>query len=319
MHEAVPDYLEPSAGTGFSGNPLDRLSERREDPHFVATLRHDPSSRTVVIARDLPLLRRTAAGHTALFTFEEAARLGSAREIALLGRMTEGAVFATLLDADMTSCDHNEMVAIDLRALASQGLVTEPFIGMLAQAKSLMYWHARHRHCAVCGQKTVLAGAGWRRHCEGCQADHFPRTDPVVIMLTIDGEECLLGRQRRFSKGMYSALAGYLEPGETIEAAVRREIREEAGIAIGQVAYVASQPWPFPASLMIGCFAQALTRNIVLDTEELEDARWFSREAVVQLLAGAHSDGLKAPAPIAIAHTLLRTWIERPHIALFDR
>ena len=129
-------------------------------------------------------------------------------------------------------------------------------------------------------------------------------------MLTINGEECLLGRQPRFAKGMYSALAGYLEPGETIEAAVRREIREEAGIAIGRVDYVASQPWPFPSTLMIGCFAEALTSDIVLDTEELEDARWFSREEAAQMLAGAHAGGLTAPMPLAIAHTLLQIWIE---------
>lgn len=315
MREAAPDYPEPSARTGFAGNPLDRLSERREDAAFVAALRRDPTTRTFLIVRDTPLLRKTATGHAALFNFAEAARLGDVRESALLGRSAEGAVFATLLRDETTSCDGDDIIAVELRTLAQQGLVAAPLVGMLAQAKSLMFWHARHRYCAYCGQPTELAGAGWRRHCEACAADHFPRTDPVVIMLAIKGEQCLLGRQPRFAKGMYSALAGYLEPGETIEAAVRREIREEAGIAIGRVDYVASQPWPFPTTLMIGCFAEALTGDIVLDTDELEDARWFSREEAAQMLAGAHADGLTAPRPIAIAHTLLQSWIEAPHIA----
>jgi NAD+ diphosphatase len=315
MHEAAPLYLEASAKTGFAGNPLDRLSERREDRDFIAALRLDPTSRTVLIVRDTPLLRATATGHAALFSFAEAEQLGNTGESALLGRTAEGAVFATLLQGELPISDGDDIVAIDLRTLALQGLVAAPVVGMLAQAKSLMYWHVRHRYCATCGHRTELAGAGWRRHCEACAADHFPRTDPVVIMLTTNGEECLLGRQPRFAKGMYSALAGYLEPGETIEAAVRREIREEAGIAIGRVDYVASQPWPFPSTLMIGCFAEALTSDIVLDTDELEDARWFSRAEAAQMLAGAHAGGLTAPVPIAIAHTLLQIWIEGPRTA----
>ncbi len=153
-----------------------------------------------------------------------------------------------------------------------------------------------------------MAIAGWRRDCPVCKATHFPRTDPVVIMLAVDGEACLLGRQPRFPKGMYSALAGFLEPGETIEAAVRREIREEAGVVCGAVQYFASQPWPFPASLMIGCFAEAEGRRIEVDRVELEDARWFGRDEAVALIEGRHPDGLTAPMPMAIAHHLLKRW-----------
>ena len=137
---------------------------------------------------------------------------------------------------------------------------------------------------------------------------HFPRTDPVVIMLAVDGDDCLLGRQPRFPKGMYSALAGFVEPGETIEAAVRREILEEAGVACGAVRYFASQPWPFPSSLMIGCFAEARSRAIAIDRTELEDARWFSREETLALLEKRHPDGLAAPIPMAIAHHLMKRW-----------
>ena len=166
---------------------------------------------------------------------------------------------------------------------------------MLAAAKALMHWHAHHRFCANCGALTGVAVAGWRRDCKVCKATHFPRTDPVVIMLAVDGDACVLGRQPRFPKGMYSALAGFVEPGETIEAAVRREIWEETGVACGAVQYFASQPWPFPASLMIGCFAEARNRSIKVDQVELEDARWFTREEAVALLEKRHPDRLAAP------------------------
>ncbi len=139
--------------------------------------------------------------------------------------------------------------------------------------------------------------AGWRRDCPRCKAIHFPRTDPVVIMLAVDGDACLLGRQPRFPKGMYSALAGFVEPGETIEAAVRREIREEAAVVCRAVQYFASQPWPFPASLMIGCFAEAESRSLEIDRVELEDARWFSRDEAIALIERRHPDGLMAPTP----------------------
>ena len=156
----------------------------------------------------------------------------------------------------------DDLKLVDLRSIAAGGLVPAEQASMLAAAKALMHWHARRRFCSNCGQPTEVAAAGWRRECKNCGMQHFPRTDPVVIMLAVDGDDCLLGRQPRFPKGMYSALAGFVEPGETIEAAVRREILEEAGVACGEVRYFASQPWPFPSSLMIGCFAEARSRAI---------------------------------------------------------
>ena len=201
-----------------------------------------------------------------------------------------------------------DLKLVDLRSIAAVGLVPQDQGAMLAAAKALMNWHARHRFCSNCGAPTEVAVAGWRRDCPVCKAIHFPRTDPVVIMLAIDGDACLLGRQPRFPKGMYSALAGFVEPGETIEAAVRREVREEAGVACRAVQYFASQPWPFPASLMIGCFAEAESRNLEVDRIELEDARWFSRDEAIELIEGRHKDGLLAPASMAIAHHLLKRW-----------
>ena len=155
-----------------------------------------------------------------------------------------------------------------------------------------------------------MAQGGYRRDCPACNAQYFPRTDPVAIMLAIDGDRCLMGRQARFAPGTYSCLAGFIEPGETIEDAVRREIAEEAGIRIGAVVYHASQPWPFPMTLMIGCFAQATSTEIVPDTDELEDCRWFTREETLAMLAGEHADGLATPPRMAIAHTLIRAWAE---------
>ena len=319
-------FKERSADTGYAINPLDRLSDKRDDADFIAELQRHPASRTVVIGRDKPVLRVTEGRREALFTTGEAAEMGQIREIVLLGRTDEGAFFGALLDdsavvereqADEGAMIDTRVLAIpdrpdlqltDLRSIAVQGLLDAATTGLLGEAKSLLYWHARHRFCSVCGSPSTLGAAGWRRDCQACKAMHFPRTDPVVIMLAVDGDRCLMGRQPRFGKGMYSALAGFLEPGETIEEAVRREVMEEAGVRVGAVTYMASQPWPFPATLMIGCLAEALTEDVVVDHAELEDARWFSRAEVQEMLGGEHGSGLGAPQPIAIARSLMRAW-----------
>ena len=163
--------------------------------------------------------------------------------------------------------------------------------------------------CANCGAPTQPAQAGFRRDCAACSAQHFPRTDPVVIMLITRGNRCLMGRQPRFVEKMYSCLAGFLEPGETIEDAVRRETFEEAGIRVGAVRYMTSQPWPFPSNIMIGCIGEALTEEITFDGEELEDARWFTKDDVRRMLAGTHEQ-YAAPSPIAIANHLVREWVK---------
>ena len=200
---------------------------------------------------------------------------------------------------------------IDVRSAAS-GCGPED-CNVLATARSLIDWHARHGFCAVCGQPTRMREGGYARKCtsESCGAEHFPRTDPVTIMLVVDGDDrCLLGRQARFPKGNYSALAGFMEPGEAIEDAVRREVFEEAGIVVGEVRYHSSQPWPFPSSLMIGCICEATTTEIALDQDELEDARWFDRESVKAGLAGQGPGSLFLPPSFAVAHHLARAWAE---------
>ncbi len=313
-------------GLGFVVDWFDRGSYRREDPAEVARLRAREDARALLIARDMPILRNTANGLDALLPVGEIGALGRAEVEALLGLAPDGApIFAALMadeavelraDASDGFLDRRVLIVpgredlklIDLRSIAVGGLAPQDQAAMLATAKALMHWHAHHRFCANCGAPTEVAVAGWRRDCTVCKATHFPRTDPVVIMLAIDGDSCLLGRQPRFPKGMYSALAGFVEPGETVEAAVRREIWEEAGVLCGAVQYFASQPWPFPASLMIGCFARARGRAVKVDQVELEDARWFSREEALALLERRHPDRLAAPMPVAIAHHLLKRW-----------
>jgi NAD+ diphosphatase len=313
-------------GLGFAVDWFDRASYRREDPVEVARLRARDDARTLLIARDMPVLRIDGTGLDSLLPIGEIEALGGAQVEALLGLSPSGApIFAALLadeavevrsDASDGFLDRRILVApgredlklVDLRSIAVGDLVPREQAAMLAAAKALMHWHAHRRFCSNCGALNEVAAAGWRRDCKTCKATHFPRTDPVVIMLAVDGDACLLGRQPRFPKGMYSALAGFVEPGESIEAAVRREIWEEAGVACRAVRYFASQPWPFPASLMIGCFAEAAGRGLEVDRVELEDARWFSREETVQLIERRHPLRRTAPTPMAIAHHILKQW-----------
>jgi NAD+ diphosphatase len=200
----------------------------------------------------------------------------------------------------------------DLRSIAIEGTVPAPELGMLAQARSLINWHLTHGYCANCGAATHMIDGGYRRHCNSCKSDHFPRTDPVVIMVVRSPRGLLLGRQASWAPGMFSALAGFMEPGETIEDAARREIFEESGIKVGEVRYIASQPWPFPSSLMIGLIGEALSENIVIDPAELEQAHWFGREELDQMREGTHPLGRRFPTRMAIAHHLILEALHLP-------
>jgi len=202
---------------------------------------------------------------------------------------------------------------IDVRTLAP--LIAGPEAAILAEARSVVDWHARHRFCAQCGTPSVVAAGGWTRHCPACKAHHFPRVDPVVIMLAVRGESALLGRGRRRPGARFSCLAGFMEPGETLEDAVRREVREESGIRCGRVRYLASQPWPFPSTLMMGFLAEALSEEITVDPEELVEARWFDREEIRDMVARAAAGDPdpattipSLPGPVAIAHQICRRW-----------
>jgi NAD+ diphosphatase len=306
-----PD-LGPRPPLGYTASAIERAADRRVDTEFLAALERDGAARAYAIGGELVVLKKTQSGLDPLFSPAEASALAAPAETVFLGLAGEEGRFGIGLDPAGVQAlkARHDLYVSDLRSIAVQGLAAADHLAVMAEAKALLHWHARHRFCANCGQPTRLVQGGWRRDCPACRAEHFPRTDPVVIMLAMAGDRCLLGRQARFAPGMWSCLAGFVEPGETIEHAVAREIREEAGIACGRVEYFASQPWPFPMSLMIGCHAEALSFDIVVDRTELEDARWFSREEVATMLLRRHPQSLTTPPPVAIAHHIIRAWIE---------
>jgi NAD+ diphosphatase len=304
---------EPAASLGFALSRLDRQAMERAKPESIAAWLGSEHARFILLTGDAILLSG-GARRSALFSRTERDGVGEPIETLFLGldAVERFPIFASAFDGfpqDPEQAMADERMQLDLRAIASQGLLPPQDLGLLATARALCTWHLTHSFCSRCGARAAAADGGWKRHCDACGADHFPRTDPVVIMLAIDGDKCLLGRQPRFPPGMYSALAGFLEPGETVEAAVRREIFEEAGVRTGRVRYLGSQPWAFPMSLMVGCAAEAKSTEITIDREELEDARWFSRSEIRTMVDGTHPEGLKAPHPVAIAHHLLLAFL----------
>ena len=306
-----PD-LGPKPRLGYSDSRLERAAELRANEAALAAMASGAQAGAYVIGGDLIVMKKGAPLNEPLFTMREAQALGPATETVFLGHL-DGAGrfgFGIAQAAAEALKVRDEFLVTDLRSIAVQGLVEPEHLPPIAEAKAVLHWHARHRFCPNCGTATKAVDAGWKRTCPQCKAEHFPRTDPVVIMLAIDGDNCLLGRSPRFVPTMWSCLAGFLEPGESIEDAVHRETREEAGISCGRVTYYRSQPWPFPTSLMIGCHAEALTRDIVVDRAELEDARWFSKDEVVSMILRKHSQGLTTPPPVAIAHHIIRAWVD---------
>jgi NAD+ diphosphatase len=303
----------PWPSLGYVGSVLDRAAARRIDPQFLEACAAQEACGFYLIGGELVVLKRAGDNFDPMFSAKDVAALAAIQERVFLGLVGEAARFGLSLSQDaIEALKSDQRVHVtDLRSIAVQGLVSAEHLAPLAEAKALLHWHARRHFCSNCGNSTEIVQAGWRRDCTRCKAQHFPRTDPVVIMLAVNGDRCLLGRQSRFVPGMWSCLAGFVEPGETIEEAARRETLEEAGIRCGTVRYFASQPWPFPSSLMIGCHAEAVSHDIVVDHDELEDARWFSRDEAAAMLMRTHPDGLATPPPMAIAYHILRAWVER--------
>jgi NAD+ diphosphatase len=295
----------------FSGSPIERVDFRRRDRAWIAERLDDPASRVLPVWR-LAVAVGNDRGALAWAGREVIARRDPGTEPILLGVLGERACFAVDVSTRAEPAVELALGAVsfpDLRGVASRLPAGEAAVA--AQARHLVDWHARHRFCSVCGRESEPQDGGYVRRCPApeCKAEHFPRTDPVAIMLVIRGDRCLLGRQPKWPAPFFSALAGFVEPGETLEEAVRREVKEEAGVDVGTVKYHSSQPWPFPASLMLGCFAEGISEDITVDRAELEDARWFTREQVCAALASPTKE-LALPPPLAIAHQLARAWAE---------
>ena len=309
----------------FGGSGLDRAAELRGDDEALSVARAHPDSRTILLWHGKPLLVTGRPASLARLPMDHPVLADARPHPILLGREDSGVVFAF----DLTGWEpegfdpaqlggfldpseqHHPALPEDHRFLELRRVMTwlNPRDAELAAtAKAIFGWHRSHRFCAMCGAESQMAQAGWQRNCPSCAASHFPRTDPVVIMLITHGNAVLMGRSPGWPDGMYSLLAGFVEPGETLEAAVRREVFEEAGVEVGAVSYLASQSWPFPSSLMFGCAGIAKGREITIDPNEIEDAIWVSREEMMQAFAGDHPRLLPARKG-AIAHFLLENWL----------
>ena len=282
---------------GFTGSTLDRADHLRHDSAAFAAARADWRARMLKLAGDTPEV-------------DDDGRLGWASiadapddaELLLLGLDEGRPHFVAHRPGERMPPTRSPALFTALAQLQAGEAAT------YAAARSLLDWHGRHVFCANCGMATTIFRAGWGRTCANCGAEHFPRVDPVVIMIAEHDGRALVGRQAAWPARRYSALAGFLEPGESIEEAVAREIAEESGVAVNRVRYVASQPWPFPSQLMIACIAEATDDAVTIDPNELEDAIWVSREGVVAALAGAPDAPFLPPPSYAIAHTLLTAW-----------
>ena len=301
----------PLGQPAFVTHVLDRAAHLRSNDEKLLALESHRDARAYVIYRDSLVAKQEPSGPRVLLRIDEALKFGANPGTIFLGLRDGAPIFgmgiaAAAVEKLLTGQD---AVVTELRGMAMQGVVPPEQLSAIAMAKSMVTWHQRHGFCANCGTRTGMKEGGWKRECPNCKAEHFPRTDPVVIMLVTSGDKCLLGRQKQFLPGMYSCLAGFVEAAETIEDAVRREIFEESGIRCTDVNYYMTQPWPYPSSLMIGCTARATSEDIVVDRTELEDARWFDRDEATLMIKRQHPDGLAGPHPFAIAHHLLGRWV----------
>ncbi len=310
----IHPHPEASSLVAFAGNDLERRSEHREPDCIEKALRVE-GAHLLAFAGDRLVLKHEEQLLDPLFAPYELMDLDPDFDNAvLLGYSASGEPRLAVPVGIDPEIERGSLKFADGRALMRQGLIDETLLGEYAQGWSLIAWNRGCRFCGHCGQPTLSQAGGFKRICTGCAHPYFPRTDPVVIMMVIDEnlDRCLLGRSPHFPAGMYSCLAGFVEPGETIENAVRRETLEESGIAIARVRYHASQPWPMPHSLMIGCYGEAIHANIAFDASELEDCRWFSRDQVIAMIDGTDPEAKTIPVSGAIAYRLLRDWLDWP-------
>lgn len=288
----------------FAGPYLDRTAHRRHDPAWFEAALSDPGSRVLAVWNSRSLITEGAAPRAAFLEVSAVARAGPPGEdLILLGHAAEAHWFAYEFPADEQPHAPQGTRFEDLRQVA--GLLPSDEAGLLGYARAMLSWRRRHLYCGACGAATLADRGGHVRICSNpaCRAQTFPRIDPAIIVLVTDGEHALLGRQATWPVGRYSTIAGFVEPGESLEDAVAREVREETGIEIEAIAYYASQPWPFPSSLMLGFTARALTRTVVRCDQELEDARWFTRAEI----AAGHP---LLPPLASISYRLIEQWFD---------
>ena len=302
--------IPPSRANAYTGSPLDRVSNQRDDEAFVLSALAGDDALFVPVWRARSLMRNVAEGKPeAVFISKaeaEASREG--HDWALLGTHNGRPVFAydiSTIEDPLPLLPESIGTLTDIRATA--GLLQRDDAAILAHARGLMHWRNRHRFCGVCGGACNPRSAGNAMACTVCNTQHFPRTDPAVIMLVTNGDKALLGHSTRFpNSNMYSTLAGFVEPGESLEEAVAREVFEESGIKVGRVFYHSSQPWPFPSSIMLGFHAEALSDEITIDPNEIEDARWFTRAQ----LRAPDTVGISLPRADSIARRLIEDWMD---------
>ena len=298
----------------FAGNPLNRGERERRDEEWIRGKARDSASKFLPLWDSRVLISDTPQPELGWLNWSALAEAGFDWDPLFLGLQGETAHFALDLSKN-AEVGEKLQEKTDYRfedARSAAEMLSTPEAGILAQGRAQINWHNRHGFCSVCGQETVVLRGGQKRVCPSCKAEHFPRVDPVIIMVVADRDRCLLGQSRGRLAAMnrYSALAGFVDQGESIEEAVAREVMEEAGIRVKNVRYHSSQPWPFPSSLMIGCHAEAATTEIAMDAEEMTDVKWFEREEVLLALE-EKSESLALPGRIAIAHHLIRAWAEK--------
>ena len=305
-----PYVAPPPNPCFFTGNPLDRASERRSDKAWLRAMAQDPSSMMLPLYRGDPLIVDGKLGFLSIAARSEFPRKAP---LVLLG-LKDGRAY---YDIDAGSAERPELAPFaDIGAYLPLRETAGVFaregdnadLAIVGQARWLVDWHLRHEFCAKCGGPSELAEGGAKRICLDCEAEHFPRSDPVAIVLAIHEDACLLGRSPHFPPGMYSALAGFVEAAETPEECAIRELREEAGVTVADVAYQFSQPWPFPSSLMMGFFARAEDRNLTLDETEISEAIWATKKEVRALVDGHTRDDLIIPPRFTIARQLIDRW-----------
>ncbi len=289
----------------FSQNPLDRLDQTRKNVKEVKKLKKLDSTLFILFDGDKILVNENTKTYLFLRT-EVEEYITNDSEVILLGYFEGINYFAITVKKEV----NKNLSKIPLRDFVNFDFIDESILGVLAQASSVLNWHDSHKFCSSCGQNTSIVHAGWRRDCNSCKKEHFPRVDSVVIMLVVFNDYCLIGRGVNFKVNRYSCLAGYVESGETLEDAARRELYEEVGIIGHKVEYMLSQPWPFPSTLMVGMRVEAKNQKLELDFNEISDAKWVHKNDIKAILNGDKSFGISIPDKIAIARNLLEIWVD---------